>query len=972
MAGVGVLRRLVTLVVAWVMCGIALAEAARAQGQDDLDRLRAEVSRLHGQGKYTQALPIAQRYVELARQRHGEEHPAFAGAISWLAYVYRAQGRYAEAEPLLRRSLAIREKALGPKHPDVGTALSNLAALYRDQARYAEAEPLHRRSLAIREKALGPEHPDVGTALNNLAALYRDQGRYVEAEPLYKRSLAIWEMALGREHPHVGAALNNLAALYRDQGRYAEAEPLYKRSLAIREKALGPEHPDVGRSLNNLAELYRGQGRYAEAEPPYKHSLAIREKALGPENPDVGRSLNNLAALYWEQGRYAEAEPLFRRSLAITEKALGPEHPTVGSSLNNLAWLALAQRDWERAADYWRRGTGVIERRTERGLAGATEGSSKGEAQRLGWYFVGLVKMTHRLAAEGRAPAAEMFETAQWAQASEAAASLAQMAARSAAGSPELVGLVRERQDLVGERQAKDKLLIAAKSQVPGKRKAGAEQALADRLGAIDTRLADIGRKLAANFPDYAALASPAPASVAEVRGQLRPDEALVLFLDTPEWKVTPSNSLPEETFTWVVTRSEVRWVRSELGTAALRRAVAALRCGLDNALWDNAKWNAWCVEALKKHPHESVGGVTALPFDLARAHALYQALLGPVEDLIKDKHLLIVPSGPLTQLPFHVLVTRPPTSSDDRAVAWLAREHAITVLPAVSSLKALRRVAEPSAARRPMIGIGNPLLDGPDARSSASSKLAQARQRCPETLGRWKVTVVGTRPPGVAPIVTRGNLADLKHLKGLAPLPETTDELCDVAQDVNADLVRDIRLGSRATEREVKSLSASGELAKYKLVHFATHGALAGELDGAHEPGLVLTPPETATEDDDGYLSASEIAALKLDADWVVLSACNTAAGGATNAEALSGLGRAFIYAGARSLLVSHWAVYSDATVKLVTGAVREMSRDAKVGRAEAMRRSMLALIDEGTREEAHPAFWAPFVVVGEGAAVR
>jgi CHAT domain-containing protein len=212
-------------------------------------------------------------------------------------------------------------------------------------------------------------------------------------------------------------------------------------------------------------------------------------------------------------------------------------------------------------------------------------------------------------------------------------------------------------------------------------------------------------------------------------------------------------------------------------------------------------------------------------------------------------------------------------------------------------------------------------------------------------------------------------NLADIK---GQVPLPETADELCAVAQDMKADLARDIHLGTRATEREIKRLSATGDLAKYRMVHFATHGTIAGELAGTHEPGLILTPPETASEVDDGYLSASEIAGLKLDADWVVLSACNTAAGGATNAEALSGLGRAFIYAGARSLLVSHWAVYSEATVKLITGAVKEMSRDSKVGRSEAMRRSMLALIDKGANEEAHPAFWAPFVVVGEGATGR
>jgi CHAT domain-containing protein len=159
--------------------------------------------------------------------------------------------------------------------------------------------------------------------------------------------------------------------------------------------------------------------------------------------------------------------------------------------------------------------------------------------------------------------------------------------------------------------------------------------------------------------------------------------------------------------------------------------------------------------------------------------------------------------------------------------------------------------------------------------------------------------------------------------------------------------------------------------LAKYRVVHFATHGALSGQLDGSSEPGLLLSPPDNATETDDGYLSASEIAGLKLDADWVILSACNTAAGGGREgAEALSGLARAFFYAGARALLVSHWAVYSDTTVKLVTGAVSRMAADRTVGRAEAMRQSMLAVIETGKPNEAYPEYWAPFVVVGEGAA--
>ncbi len=155
-------------------------------------------------------------------------------------------------------------------------------------------------------------------------------------------------------------------------------------------------------------------------------------------------------------------------------------------------------------------------------------------------------------------------------------------------------------------------------------------------------------------------------------------------------------------------------------------------------------------------------------------------------------------------------------------------------------------------------------------------------------------------------------------------------------------------------------------------MLHFATHGTIAGEIEGTSEPGLILTPPKEQTELDDGYLSASEVAALKLDADWVILSACNTAAGGAEGAEALSGLARAFIYAGARALLVSHWSVNSAATVKLITSAVGAVTGNNKLGRAEALRRAMLALIDKDEPREAYPAYWAPFVVVGEGAAAR
>jgi CHAT domain-containing protein len=561
----------------------------------------------------------------------------------------------------------------------------------------------------------------------------------------------------------------------------------------------------------------------------------------------------------------------------------------------------------------------------------------------------------------------EALEIAQWAVRSSAAAAVQQMSLRFASGHDALAAVVRERQDLSDMALASDKALVKALSKPEGQRSQVLIENIRGQIADTESKLTAVVARLEREFPDYAALAIPKPLQAKEVQNQLGAGEALVMFLDTSE-----------QTFVWAITKTDSRWTRIDLGTKALTEHVRALRCGLDAALWDDEPAAARCHRLVNIAPkRDAYGNVRyeTLPFDTTRANALYEALFGPIADVIRDKHLLIAPSGALTQLPFQVLITdkQSPALSGTEALrrgAWLARSHALTVLPSVSSLKALRQFAKESHASHKMIGFGNPLLDGPDARYATLAAAARSKTSCPE-LPKQQVAELSSKRRGVLPLNLRSGLADAGEIRSQMPLPETADELCTVARDLKVS-DKDIWLGSRATEAEIKRLSEAGELAKYRIVHFATHGALAGQVGGNSEPGLILTPPNTASERDDGYLSASEITTLKLDADWVILSACNTAAGGAEGAEALSGLARAFFYAGARALLVSHWAVASDATVKLITGAVERMTSDKRIGRAEAMRQSMLALIDKGEGYETHPAFWAPFVVVGEGAEAR
>ncbi|MGA7324297.1 MAG: CHAT domain-containing tetratricopeptide repeat protein [Rhodomicrobium sp.] len=944
-----------------------------ADYSSDVAALSRRVAQLFSQGKYAEAIAIAQQALALAERTLGERHPDTLRILNNLASLYSSAGRYAEAEPLYKRVLEAKERTLGKEHPDTLRTTGNLALLYYDLGRYDEAEPLAKRTLEARERVLGKEAPETLDSINGLGLLYQIQGRHKEAEPLLRRAFSGREHLLGKEHPDTLLSLNNLALFYWSQGRYSEAEPLYKRALEASERLLGKEHPDTLGLVNNLALIYDEQSRLNEAAALYTRALEARERVLGPEHPDTLESVASLAVLNQKRGRFREAEALHKRALEARARTLGDTHPHTLASLNNLGSLYLAESDWVHAVQTWRRGTAAIGQRMQRSIldTGLT-GKKESEAERGAGQFIGFVKAAFRLTPEGRTPdsalAGEMFQTAQMAQNSEAAQSLAQMAARGAKGDHKLAALARERQDLVTEWQKRDGLRNAFLGEAPDQRNPEAEAANAARLSAIDMSISEIDGKLKNQFPDFAALASPAPLAIAEVQALLGADEALILFLNTPAWKPTP-----EETFIWAVTKTDMRWVRSGLGMAALAREVQALRCGLDVEAWEDRP----CEQLTgQSYTDEDRNAGKLLPFEHARAYKLYKALLSQVEDIIKGKSLLLVPSGALTQLPFQVLVTAPPADGANKSAAWLIREHALTVLPAVSSLKALRRVARPSTATKPMIGFGNPLLDGDQGNRvfgdyfKKRAELGRERQQCGKTASQGGALPSGPLR-GVTLLAMRGGLADVSFIRFQVPLPETADELCAVASDVHAD-PDEIYLGARATEREVKRLSESGRLAQYRIVHFATHGALAGQVQGNAEPGLLLTPPAVPSEEDDGYLTASEIAGLKLDADWVILSACNTAAGGAEGAEALSGLARAFIYAQARALLVSHWEVDSNATVKLITGAMSRLAANKSMGRAEAMRQSMFALIDIGEPQEAHPAFWAPFVVVGEGAAAR
>jgi CHAT domain-containing protein/Tfp pilus assembly protein PilF len=891
------------------------------------------------QGRYADAEPLHKRSLAILEKRLGPDHPNVAILLTNLAALYKAQGRYADAEPLYRRSLAIQEKALGPNDPIVATSLNNLAALYKAQGRYADAEQLYRRSLAIREKALGPDHPDVAITLGNLAVVYFDQGRYAKAEQLYKRELTITEKAHGPDNPRFATLLNNLAALYYVEERYADAEPLYKRSLAIREKALGPGHPDVASSLGNLANIYHDQGRYADAEPLYKRSLAINEKALGPDDLAVATSLNNLAELYSAQGRYAQAEPIYNRSLAITEKALGPNHPDVGTHLNNLAGLYLTQGRYAEAEPLYKRALAIKEKalgpdhpavaislnflaelyKVQGRYADALPIVQRTIAQKHSGKWVALNVIYASQSQNLIAPTQALnlsYTVLQNSLSSAAGEAISKLAARFAAGPDALAQLVRKDQDLRAEAERLDKSIITAVSKPPAERNTRVEEQIRKHIDEIRSESDKLQDVLYQRFPGYAAISKPQPLTVEQIQALLAEDEALVT-VDLGE-----NSDLGKNSYVWVITKNGAEWKEISVSAEDVSKAVVTLRGALD--------------------PNSPKS------FDSSVAYQLYQQLFGPIEKIISQKsRLSFVLDGALTSLPLQVLIITDPDGKDLASVNWLIRKYATTVLPSVASLKTLREQNAVVAAAEPMIGFGDPIFDR-TAQTGAPQRVAALNRSLPSFY--------------------RGTTADTKALgEALPPLPETADELRAIAKALGAKS-EDIKLGESASVTNVKH----ERLDNYRVVYFATHALVAGEVEKfakvKAEPALVLTIPDKPSEEDDGLLRASDVAMLKMNADFVVLSACNTAAGDKPGAEALSGLARAFFYAGAKSLVVSHWEVDSDSTVELMDGLFEALKENPHLSHAEALRTSMLRMIGNSSKPEwSQPKFWAPFIVVGE-----
>jgi CHAT domain-containing protein len=931
-----------------------LALAAREKGLGGGDPRIATTAEglgrtLDSLGRAGEAVPLYERALHIREQADGPESTAIANILSRLGDALLSLDRAEDAEPVFRRLLAYRERTEQPEDRGVHDAVRSTAMALDRQSRSAEAETFRKRALAIAERIYGPDDFFTAYDLLSLGLLYAGQQRFKEGEPLLTRAIAVME-GIRDAHDSLPAARSALAFLKFSLGEREEAAALLEDALASIAAEPAADERAVADLMLALAQMRSALGETDKAERLIAQARSIYARHA-PQSRAMLRTVSLLGDIRLAQGRAEEAFVLYNSVLAELEQRYGAESPETQSALAGLGRAAFAADKFDLAAGFMERSVALIDRIAAIDATAAfanRTGAVEDEAIARAASYDHLIKTYDRLAETAPASRAAFseraFRVAQRVIESEAAQALAQLAARQAAGSGRLAALVRERQDLVDAWRASDLRLTELRA-AADRNRAG-EQAVAGELAALDQRITAIDATLAREFPSFADLQKPATVDFADVQARLGDNEVLLFYADT-----TKLGETGFETYLWAVPKiGERRWVRLSRSTGELGGAVQALR-----NLMGVGPQSRGAQSLSAQHSDDRTGKV------LDAAKALHDALLAPVADMIGGKDLVIVPSKRLAGLPFQLLVSEAADASAAdryRQAAWLAHDHAITVLPSVGALDAL--AARTSAdERQPYLGFANPLLTG----RSGEDQRAFDKGGCAGPAA--DVRSIAAADGVLVADLFRGGSADVAAVRHLEPLPETVDEACAVAAALGADATS-LRLGAAATEAEVKNLSEAGELAKARILHFATHGLVSGELDGFAEPAIVLTPPDAASERDDGLLTASEVTTLRLDADWVILSACNTAAGDG-GGEALSGLARAFFYAGAQTLMVSHWPVNSAAAVELATGAVEAVAADPTISRAEALRRAMLAEIDKGGTH-ADPANWAPFVVVGVG----
>ncbi|HEX3045868.1 MAG TPA: tetratricopeptide repeat protein [Bacillota bacterium] len=893
----------------------------------------------NSKGEYHKALSYQRQAIKITEKASGLDHPEVATSYNNLGNVYYSMGKYDEAISSYEHALGIWSKASAQNHLKIATSYNNLGDAYSSKGEYDKALSYFHEALNTRNKAFGREHPEVAASYSSIAGVYLYKDEYDKAITYYEKALEILCKVLTPKPPEAATILSSIGSAYNAKKEYDKARSYFERALKLSSDILGPAHPSVALSYNNLGAVDFSKNEYDSAISNYKKALKIWVQALGKNHPRVAIAYSNLGMAYQTKGEYNKASFHHMMALMISNKALGADHPAAALYYNNLGVTFQSKGNFDKAISYYQNSLAISKKAASRqqfvntaGNIGSLYYKKGGYAEAKGYFEEGIAAIEkfrlemgagkgeftgrnidiYRYTLKTCARMGDVAGAFQIAEMMKEKGFLDQLSLKAALNSKGIDPQDRERalqlsqsMDLIHQQLQTE---IDKSESTQDKTCLGR---LSDELEAVEQEFAILEEKLLQN-ERYQNLRRPDVISLEKARA-LCSDGAAIL-----EYILWEGADPERQSYCLVITQSSLEIIELPLDFE-YEATIDDLRQALIN-------------------------DETAFQQYLA---LLYGSLIKPLAESLRGiRRLIVVPDGALAKLPFDALRA-------ETTARFLGEDYLISLSPSVSVL-AMTESRRLDPARDWFLGFGG--IDyGVDL----------------EGWGQWEE--LSKTESAMEPVDDSARTAEMNGKnpyyqtikRAWSNLPGTLQELQAIRNLIANPKEARIVTGAEASEAKVKEMSESLDLARHRIIHFASHGYYDPVIPSfsalvlAEVSGRLKSP-------EDGYLSVPEAALLHFNADMVNLSTCASGLGKLEPGDGLIGLTRAFLAAGANRAGVTLWPV-QDAVAKEFMVAMYEKVYQASKSYVEAYADTKREFI-RGERSEVlrSPRYWSPFVLYG------
>lgn len=893
-------------------------------------------------GDYEGCIYFMNAAKEKAKLEFGVQDSIYASYAMGLGFFYESVGAYKRAESLFKEGRSVFAAKIGRFNASYSNSCISLGNLYQQVGKYNLTEALFMEAIEIYAQTLGKTNPEYATALNNLAYLYQLMGRYEQAEPLFREANQIYAETLGTSHHFYAKSITSLAFLYQSMNELRKAERLLTRANSIIAKSYSKTHPEYANALINLALLYQKMEKYEAAEPLFVEVNQIYIKSLGKLHPSYATSLYYLARLYESTNRFDKAIELLLESKDIYIQTLGTTHPAYTTSLNYVTKMYIKTKQYDLA---WKTIDKVLENLCDtsfitpvtKGWADYISKKSVHSYEQNSNLIASFTNVYDLMKLENRGKEELLIV-------SDLASGFIKTNRDNFAGNQDKLRMLEHSTnwllktlDILEKDKDQNRAFLLTEQNKAVLLLEESKNEQNYRLGNFPDSLIEKEQKLLIRKDEL-------QANLSEIRPKRERDSLRIILNEinrqSQKFKEQVEREYPKyASFKYQESMISVQDIQQHLSdsTALLEYAlgdssihifyvdklvvkwveIAANKQKLDDNIKQLHRILSSYTEISKK-PTKSYQEYTKL------AYWFYANLLLPIQPFDnKIKSLIIVSDGALGHLPFESFLVEEASANSIKYndLHYLIKDFNISYNYSATLWKQNKESKKPKNNHQ-VLGMA-----------------ADYTLQLDSTHQSWRLPIY-------------------KQLRmSLNPLPAAQQEVKALEQEFKGYFA----YGVEASEARIKKVAN-----EYAVIHLATHGFL--------DPQCPVLSSLALTEDNDSiennFWQAYEISKMNLRANLVVLSACETGYGKFEKGNGIASLARAFMYAGAPSLIVSLWQVNDHVTSEIMQNLYRNLADG--IPKDLALRKAKLEYINNRSSVLAHPAFWSPFVLIGNEEAIR